>query len=105
MAMPIKDSLRRFRKRFKLSQGDLAKRLGMMQQSYYRYENGQTVPRADDIVKLAGEFKVTTDYILGLSDDPQPTNFDEKEVKAAFEARDKYLQLRDILGMPPQITA
>ncbi|MBR4032577.1 MAG: helix-turn-helix transcriptional regulator [Clostridia bacterium] len=90
-------SLKRFRAEKKLSQADVADTLGILPQAYYRYECNKATPSADVIMKIADAFGVTTDYLLGRSDTPQPANFDEREVKAAFAIRDDYLQLRSIL--------
>lgn len=95
--MTVSESLRRFRKQLNLSQTDVATTLGMPQQSYSRYESGKFAPRADDIIKLANVYKVSSDYLLGLSDTPQPTNFDEREVKEAFAIRDTWFQLQKFI--------
>lgn len=76
--MTVGDALKRFRKQMKLSQTDVAERLGMLQQTYSRYESGKFSPRADDLIKLADAYDVTTDYLLGRSDEPRPPKFDEK---------------------------
>ena len=83
-------SLRKFRAEYKLSQTDVARALNMAPQSYYKYESDKVVPSVDVIMKLADTYGVSTDYLLGRSDMPQPTNFDEREVRAAFEFRDKW---------------
>ena len=98
----VSNSLKRFRKEFKLNQREVAKAISIPYQSYQAYEYGKSVPSSEVINKLADAYNVSTDYLLGRSENPQPTNFDEKEVKAAFAFRDawKQLQLKS-----PQITA
>ena len=91
MAMTVAESLKRFRKAFRLSQKDVAIALGTSQQSYQAYET-RSNPSVTVITKLADTYNVSTDYLLGRSDMPQPTNFDEKEVKAAFAFRDAWQQ-------------
>ncbi len=51
-----------------LLQKDIAKLLNTTQQHYSRIENGTTEITADRVIKLATYYEVTTDYILGLSD-------------------------------------
>ncbi len=51
-------------------QKDIAKLLNTTQQHYSRIEKGYTEITADRIVTLALHYNVTTDYILGLSDNP-----------------------------------
>ena len=70
--MSIAEALVRFRAEMQLSQKDILETLGIPQSSYYRYENGRSIPQADVIVKLATTYGVTTDYLLGLSDEPRP---------------------------------
>lgn len=98
--MTVSESLRRFRKQFNLSQGDVASTLGMMQQSYFRYESGKTSPRSEDIIKLADAYNVTTDYLLGRSDEPCPPELDAATlelVKTLQEWADTRSTLRDTM--------
>ena len=37
------------------------------------------------ILKIADKYNVSTDYLLGRSDVPNRTGYDEREVQAAFE--------------------
>ena len=52
-------------------QKDIAKLLNTTQQHYSKIENGLTEITADRIIKLAKHYKVSTDYLLGLSDEKQ----------------------------------
>ena len=74
----IATGLKRFRKDFKLKQKDVASILGITNQAYQNYEYGKGYPSAVAIFKLAKEFNVTSDYLLGMSDEPRPPKFDEK---------------------------
>ena len=80
--MTIAESLKKFRKEFRLSQKDVATAIGMSQQSYQAYD-------------------VSTDYLLGRSETPHPTNFDEREVKEAFAFRDAWQEAMQKLPQPP----
>ncbi len=51
-------------------QKDLATALGISLLGYQRYEYGTRKPTSDLIIKMAKYFGVSTDYLLGLSDDP-----------------------------------
>lgn len=51
-----------------VSQGDVAKYLGITQQAYANYERGARKPDPETITKLADYFEVTADYLLGRSD-------------------------------------
>ena len=75
--MTIAESLKRFRKTFKLSQKQVATTLGIKQPSYQVYESKVT-PSAAVVLKLANAYDVSTDYLLGRSDEPHPPQFDAK---------------------------
>ena len=57
------------RKEQGLSQQDAAELSGVQYRSYRRYEQGEREPQASVIVALAKFYGVTTDYLLGLSDE------------------------------------
>lgn len=51
------------------SQADIAKLLGVGRTTYLKYESGENKPTRK-LKELAALFNVTSDYIMGLSDDP-----------------------------------
>ena len=56
------------RKLNRLTQREVAKRLGISQPSYIRYEKGKAEPSLENLVKLADLFDVSVDYLLGRTD-------------------------------------
>ena len=52
-----------------LKQKELADYLHIKQNTYSQYENGQRQVPIDVIIKLAKYYNVSTDYILGISDE------------------------------------
>lgn len=54
-----------------LTQKDLAKALSCSQQVYSNYELGQRDIPTDILIKLSVFYKVSVDYILGLTDNPK----------------------------------
>ena len=74
--METAQALKRFRKEFKLSQKDVAAVWGATPQTYQPYEYGDVTPSSEVIKKIAQAFNVTTDYLLGLSDDPRPVKYE-----------------------------
>ena len=50
----------------KLSQTQVAKRIGVQGQSISGYESGYRQPSFDVLIQLARLYQVTTDYLLGL---------------------------------------
>lgn len=89
--MTVAESLKRFRKTFNLSQKDVAGVLGTSQQAYQAYES-KSSPSAKVILKLADAYDVTTDYLLGRSDEPRPPKFDEKTLALLRAMEDKFQQ-------------
>jgi transcriptional regulator with XRE-family HTH domain len=83
-----------------LSQEDLAKLLGKSRTNVVNYEAGRTTLPGSVIVDLANIFEVSTDYLLGLSDDPYSANGDLQIKKlnrflnkTTKEKRDRALQI------------
>lgn len=50
----------------------LATRLAVEEHNLGNYLNGKRTVPYDVLIKFAGHFQVTTDYLLGLTDDPRP---------------------------------
>ena len=64
--------LRDLREDADLKQTQVANFLGMSQTGYYKYETGENDIPTQVLIKLAGFYKTSTDYILGLSDQRHP---------------------------------
>ena len=60
--------LRDLREDADLTQTQIAKFLGMSQTGYSKYETGENDIPTQVLIKLAGFYKTSTDYILGISD-------------------------------------
>jgi transcriptional regulator with XRE-family HTH domain len=60
--------IRDLREMNNLTQKKVAEYLNVSQATYARYETGEIKIDVDSIIKLANLYKVTSDYILGLSD-------------------------------------
>lgn len=57
-----------------LTQEELVQRLGMHKTTYTNYEQGKREPPFDFIVRLARFYRVSIDYIAGLTTHPHPRN-------------------------------
>lgn len=55
-----------------LTQREVADYLHIRQNTYSQYENGQRALPIDTLIKLARYFDMSTDYILGLTDEDRP---------------------------------
>ena len=63
---------------------EVGRRLGIAKSSYAGYENESRMPPLDKLQKLASMYDVSTDYILGMTDDPDP-KVDRKNMKEFLE--------------------
>lgn len=54
-----------------ITQTAVANYLGMKQPQYFRYENGLRDIPSDILIKLADFYDVSTDYILGRTNNPK----------------------------------
>lgn len=64
--------LRDLREDKDMSQQAVADYLGMKQPQYSRYERGLRDLPTDILIRLAKYYHTSTDYILGLTNDPKP---------------------------------
>ena len=62
----VADRIKAIREQRGFTQADLAKQLGITRSSVNAWEQGISVPSTQYIVELAGLFKVSTDYLLGI---------------------------------------
>ena len=62
----IADKIRQLRQQNKLTQTELAKKLSITRSSVNAWEMGISVPSTQYIIELAGIFKVSSDYLLGI---------------------------------------
>lgn len=84
--------LRRLRQEKKITQSQLGKIINVSKVSISGYETGERVPDTDNLKRLADFFGVTTDYLLGRSDDPRLTADQEKD------AFDEFKELKELIS-------
>jgi len=58
------------RERRKLSYNELAKASGISRRQIIRYETGESEPTADGIARLAKALECSSDYLLGITNEP-----------------------------------
>mgnify|MGYP001432774357 FL=1 len=63
------ERLRDLRDEFNYDQRDMGKKLNITSSAYGYYEQNRNQPSLETLVKLAKIFNVTTDYLLGLSNE------------------------------------
>lgn len=88
--------LKLLRKKYRLTQKDLADKLGISPSSIGMFEQGRRQPDPEMLKKLSSLFNVTSDYMLGISDVSDmeenvtkviSTIFDENEYKLILKLR------------------
>jgi len=95
------DRLRVLRKEADLTQEELAHRIGIKRDRYAKYETGGSPLGQKLINDFADFFNVSTDYLIGRSDDPKLDQVADPEMlieleearKAMDEAADRYLKI------------
>ncbi|PFW92244.1 transcriptional regulator [Bacillus pseudomycoides] len=85
------------RKQQKLSQYELAERLGFSRGKLANYEQGQREPDYDTLKKIADFFEVSTDYLLGRTEKKELfsnliPNLSEKEKRDIAKDLEKTLE-------------
>lgn len=96
------------RKERRLTQSQIAEKLGVSRPSYTCYELGNSSPTVATLCKMADLFEVNMDYLLGRSEDPSVHAADPKNVaqeigllekfrKLPPEKRDKFCEMVDLL--------
>ena len=66
--MTVGDKIQSYRKRLGMSQEELGQKLLVSRQTISLWENGQTVPTIDNLIRLKEVFNVSVDDILDVSD-------------------------------------
>lgn len=61
----LKDRIKSLRTRKKLTQSEMAKRIGVARTTYAMYEQGHREPDYETLEKIADYFEVSIDYLLG----------------------------------------
>src|SRR5258706_2829287 len=84
------DRLKSLREQRGLSQRELARLCGLGEIQINKYENGLSDPSSTNLTAIARQLEVSTDYLVGLTDDPHllvrepELNPDERVVLETF---------------------
>lgn len=84
------------------TQDSLAEMIGSNARQIWRWESEETTPDADKVALLARMLEVSSDYLLGLTDDPRVDDHlteDERSVLAAMRRGDGMEAIRLIAGV------
>ena len=67
--MEFSERLKNLRKQARLTQVDVAGKLGISQQAYASWERGIKKPTQENLVKISQVLNVSIDYLVGNSDE------------------------------------
>lgn len=77
-----------------MKQKDLAKILGVTDNTISYYCRGARTPKLEQLAQIAKTLNVTTDYLLGLTDDPSPHPCAVDELGLSTEAVEQIINLQ-----------
>lgn len=70
--MEFRERLKWLKREYCLNQKDIAGIVSLSQQTVSIWERGETLPDASTLIELSRYFKVSVDWLLGMTDDPTP---------------------------------
>lgn len=76
----IGEKIKELRKNNKITQEQLGNAIGVSKMAISYFEKGKKSPGRESLKKIADYFGVTTDYLLGRSEDPELNEEEDKVV-------------------------
>lgn len=90
----VAERLRTLRGTVNLSQARLAQALGLKQSAVNRYENDQSDPPFETLLKYADFFDVSMDYIFGRTDAPQGRMFaNQPKLEQGYPEMEQFIEM------------
>lgn len=68
----LSQRLRECRKKYGYKQIQVATYSDITERAYQNYERGRQEPKVSILIRIAQTYKVSLDYLVGLTDDPTP---------------------------------
>lgn len=86
------DRLIKCRKQLNISKREAAKRIGVSQPTYLRYESGEREPTIHVLEDIARTFHTSVDYLIGVTDSQTPDSItiNKKENPQVFSIIENY---------------
>jgi len=105
MSVTLGEKIAACRKQRRLTQEELAIKASVTKAAISNYENSHSAPSNDTLVAIANALLVSTDYLLGRTDNPSPSEPTAPEWATSKDKRDIKRILEDDLpvmfdGMP-----
>ena len=95
----MKEQLQNLRKSRNLTQEEISDIIGVKLSTYQKYERDVISPPYDTLIKIAKYYNVSTDYLLGLQEQPNPLAMlnisvnDKKFIEIYSELPDTHKQI------------
>ncbi|HWO75557.1 MAG TPA: helix-turn-helix transcriptional regulator [Bacillus sp. (in: firmicutes)] len=83
----------------KWTQQYVAELLNVTRTAYNHYENGESVPPSEGLLKLSELFDVSIDYLLGKTDQP---NYNDPESSQKYELDEEVEEVLNMLNSLPE---
>lgn len=83
--MPFSTKLRELRKKQKLTQDELALKVGIHGRHIGKYENGQVMPNAETLIRIAKVFDISIDYLILDAEDPRLIDLQDRDFLRYFK--------------------
>ena len=86
------ERIKLLRRSVNLSQQEVAQKIHITREAYSMYENGHRQPPYEILISLARYYHVSVDYLLGITDFPQPIPLiteEEMEILKEFRLLDQ----------------
>jgi len=97
----VANRLRTLRETLKISQVKMAPIVGLKQSSINRYENDQSDPSPETLLRYADYFDVSMDYIYGRTDNPQGAQYEYKpKIEESDPEMKKFIEMCFDPGSP-----
>ncbi|MBC3889465.1 helix-turn-helix domain-containing protein [Acetobacterium paludosum] len=91
--------LKSLRKNLDKTQEEVAAELGVTRGAYSHFENDRNEPDSETLRKLADYFHVSTDYLLGRTDDPIPVRDVNQDLYNEHNYKEELEQFLDETGL------
>lgn len=90
----VAERLRALRSTVNLSQAKLAQALTLKQSAVNRYENDQSDPSYETLLRYADFFDVSMDYIFGRTDDPQGKRYsNQPKLEQGYPEMEQFIEM------------
>lgn len=90
----LPERLKRIREERGLNKAEAARLLNLSKMGYQRYETNARVPSYQTIVFMAQKFATSPEYLVGLTDDPEPMEL----IISRESDPELFLMVRDIIS-------